>query len=188
MPTSSLNKRTKSFRVKMTPIEISSYLPDAGVVISGHQRMIIEKIIDQGQGRVSKVKTQTAPAGETNITVGVSPVHFIPQERRYKEDIDRIMETLPVTKDTITKSDQPNLLRWNRRENLAFMEHSTLFDNPALDDIDFVRKNMKNKRDMVIDQAMQIQIEKYMNRHRTQFSRPSNAQATPKFLQGTTRA
>lgn len=178
---SSYNKRAKTVRIKITAQEMRNFSPPTGINI---QQFAPEKnfkqIITHPNGLKSTVWTQSSGKGEMNINLQASGVHFMPNERRYAEDIEKALEGLNIITEKVTENEEPGHFNHkNKGLNLEHMEHQAFVDFPTLDAIDKVRSKMTDIKPRVFTQSEFKWIEGMMTRKPQLFGSPSNAQALP---------
>ena len=177
---SSWNKRSAQVRIKIKKVEMKNWSPAAGInIVQYPPQTPFTQIITHANGLTSKIDTYSTGIGEMNINLSASGCHFIPTERRYKEDIEKALDGMNI----LTKVDATNEPKHFERKNpgmgLEFMEHTTYVDNPTLDAIDHVRSIMKDKRTQFFTESQYKQVERIMMRKPMIFGVPSNAQANP---------
>jgi hypothetical protein len=113
-----------------------------------------------------------------NMMLTASAVNPDPLSRRYKEDLEREMTRLNIVSDKLTDNQEPQKLKGG----IEHQHHVGFVDDPAMDEIDSVRKHMQNFRTAVLNQAEYNRIASHMDRYRHLYSTPSNAKAEPRFL------
>ena len=184
MPVSSWNKRSEQVRIKITKLEMRNWSPAAGInIVQYAPQTPFTQIITHKNGLTSKIDTYSTGKGEMNVNLSASGCHFIPTERRYKEDIEKALDGMNILTKVNETNEPRHFNRKNKGLNLEFMEHTTYVDNPTLDAIDHVRSIMKDKKTVFFSEKQYKDVERVMMRKPGVFGVPSNAQANPdRFL------
>jgi len=179
---SSWNKRATHVRIRIKKTEMKSWSPDAGIhILQYPPQTPFTQMITHANGLTSKIDTYSTGIGEMNINASASGCHFIPTERRYKEDIEKALDGMDILTKNVNETNEPRHVNRgiNKGLGLEFMEHTTYVDNPTLDAIDHVRSIMTNKRTLFLSESKYKEVERIMMGRPQIFGVPSNAQANP---------
>ena len=161
---------------------MKSWSPDAGIhILQYPPQTPFTQMITHANGLTSKIDTYSTGIGEMNINASASGCHFIPTERRYKEDIEKALDGMDILTKNVNETNEPRHVNRgiNKGLGLEFMEHTTYVDNPTLDAIDHVRSIMTNKRTLFLSESKYKEVERIMMGRPQIFGVPSNAQANP---------
>lgn len=178
MVISAVGKKEKEFVAKLTLKELYRYTPGQGINKVWYDKQVFEITTEQSPGVITKVRTQNARDGNINMMLTASAVNPDPLSRKYQEDIDKEMTRLNIVQDKLPDNQEPNKLKGDLRHQL----HVGFVDDPGMDEIDSVRKNMQRYRTVTVNQAHYKRIESHMNRYRNLYGNSANVQAEPRFL------
>lgn len=174
---SATGKKEKQFTAKISIKEAWRYDPGMGINKVIYKNQDFEKTIEHKFKKTqSRIKTQNAGFGELNMMLTASAVNPDPLMRKYKEDIEREMTRLNIVQDTLNPKQEPRYLKGG----LEHQQHTGFVSDPAMEELDGIKKNMSNVHHVKVDQAHFNRIQSHMDRYLALYQRPNNMQADAK--------
>lgn len=178
MAISSRGKKEVQFTLKITPKQVWKYTPGFGINKVVYDKTEFESEFEHHfkEGTTTtktKIKTQNCGYDEMNMMLTASAVNPDPLSRKYQEDLDREMTKLNIVSDSLTKGQEPNLLE----TDIKHQHHVGFVEDPAMEELDSLKKHMQKIRVVTIDQAHFNRIQSHMDRYISLYQRPSNRQA-----------
>lgn len=163
------DKYFKNVRIKMDTVVMNHYIPPRGIDMVVYPR---KKYFD------GQAEQWTVDPGYANVSFTTASVNPDPLQRRYMEDIEKILSKLPIQQDNLSEKDEPQLLR------KPLIRFGAILEQPALDnDMDFLRSRAKNVRRMKFSPLQAKDIVERFQRNKSLYNKQSLSRFSMDSLQ-----